>query len=54
MSGCRPNILDLDKTAVYTHCYGHSLNLAVGDTIKNIKSLQDVSMDTAHEISDYL
>ena len=23
-----------EKRAVYTHCYGHVLNLAIGDTIK--------------------
>ena len=25
--------------AIFTHCYGHSLQLAVGDTIKGIKNL---------------
>ena len=32
------------------HCYGHSLNLAMSDTIKGTKLLRD-SMDVTHEIS---
>lgn len=54
MSGCRSGIAkqitDIESRAIYTHCYGHSLNLEVGDTVKTIKSLQDV-MDIAYEIS---
>ncbi len=34
----------------YTHCYGHSLSLSVGDTVKGVKFLQSI-MDTTHEIS---
>ena len=33
-----------------THCYGHALNLAIGDTIKQSKLCRD-SMDIAFEIS---
>lgn len=54
MSGCRSGIAkqitDLESRALYTHCYGHSLNLAVGDTVKRIKVLRDV-MDITYEIS---
>ncbi len=54
MSGCRSGIAkqitDIESRAIYTHCYGHSLNLAVGDTVKTIKPLQDI-MDIAYEIS---
>ena len=54
MSGCRSGIAkkitDIESRALYTHCYGHSLNLAVGDTVKTIKPLQDI-MDIAYEIS---
>ena len=39
-----------ESRAVLTHCYGHALNLAVGDTIKQSKLCRD-SMDTAFEIS---
>ena len=34
----------------YTHCYGHTLNLAYGDTIKRCKLLQD-TLDTTYEIT---
>ena len=36
--------------AVLTHCLGHALNVAVGDTIKQYKLCHD-SMDTVFEIS---
>ena len=31
--GVAARLLAEDKCAVYTHCYGHGLNLAVGTTI---------------------
>ena len=38
MSGCRSGVaarlLADEKRAIYTHCYAHALNLAVGDTLK--------------------
>ena len=39
-----------ERRAVLTHCYGHALNLAVGDTIKQSCD----SMDTAFEISELI
>ena len=39
--------------ALYTHCYGHLLNLSVCDTVKNYKILQDAS-DTTFEIGKKL
>ena len=35
---------------MHTHCCGHSLNLACGDTIKTCKLLKD-ALDTTHEIT---
>ena len=29
--------MDLEPRAVYTYCYGHALNLAAGDTLKQCK-----------------
>ena len=49
-SGVAKQISAKEPRAVYTHCYGHALNLAVGDTIKQIKLLRD-SMDTTFEMS---
>lgn len=43
-------IQDIEPRAVYTHCYGHSLNLACADTIKTCKVLKD-ALDTTHEIT---
>ena len=36
--------------ALYSHCYGHSLNLACQDGIKNIKLLEN-TLDTVYEIT---
>ena len=43
-------IQDIEPRAVLTHCYGHSLNLPCGDTIKTSKLLKD-ALDTTHEIT---
>ena len=54
MAGCRTGvasqILALESRALYTHCYGHSLNLAMCDTIKKCKLTRD-ALDAAYEIS---
>ena len=39
-NGVAKQITNLEERAVYTHCYGHSLNLACCDTIKRIKFLK--------------
>ena len=38
------------RAAVFTHCYGHSLDLACSDIIKRSKLMKD-ALDTTHEIS---
>ena len=38
-------IKKIEPRALYTHCYGHALNLACADTIKQCKIV------TTHEIS---
>ena len=55
MSGIRTGELsvlhaDEEPTAVFTHCYGHSLNLAASDTVKKSKLMKD-ALDTTHEIT---
>ena len=46
MSGVRSGVVTQlcaeEKRALFTHCYCHSLNLAVGDTIKQSKVYQNV------------
>jgi len=37
-------------TAFYTHCYGHSLNLAVSNTMKHSQSMKR-ALDTTNEIT---
>lgn len=48
-NGVKTQILQLEGKALYTHCYGHVLSLAVSDTIKGIASLRSC-MDTTHEL----
>ena len=43
-------ILSEEPRALFTHCYGHSLNLAVCDSIKQCKIIQD-ALDVTHEIT---
>ena len=42
-----------EPRAMYTHCYGHVLNLAASDTVKKNKVLRDV-LDTLLEITKLL
>lgn len=49
-NGVAKKICDVEPRAVYTHCYGHALNLAASDTEKKCKVLKD-ALDTTHEIS---
>ncbi len=49
-NGVATQIIKEEKRAVYTHCYGHALNLAIGDTIKQSKVCRE-SLETAFEIS---
>jgi len=53
MAGIRSAVakqfLDEEPRAVYTHCYGHALNLACGDTIKQCSLIKD-TLDTTHEL----
>ena len=49
-SGVAKGILDEEPRAVYTHCYGHSINLAASDAVKQTKLMKD-TLDTTHEIT---
>ena len=49
-SGVAKQIRDLESRAVYTHCYGHSLNLACMNTIKSSKIMQE-ALDITAEIT---
>lgn len=49
-NGVVVRIKEDEKRALYTHCYAHSLNLAVGDTMKTSKLLND-TIDTTFELT---
>ena len=42
-----------EKCTIYTHCYGHSLNLAVRDCIKKCRVCSD-ALDAAFEIKQLI
>ena len=42
-------ISDNEPRAVYTHWYGHSLNLAASDALKESRLMKD-ALETVHEI----
>ena len=48
--GVATQILTAEPRALYTHCYGHSLNLAMCDTIKKCRLTRD-ALDVTNEIS---
>ena len=48
--GVAKTICDLEPRAVYTHCYGHALNLAAGDTLKQFKLMKE-ALETTREIT---
>ena len=41
-NGVAGKIKLMNEDALYTHCYGHALNLAVNDSIRNTKDLNNV------------
>lgn len=47
--GVAAKIQAIEPKAVFTHCYGHALNLAVGDTIKRTDIMRDC-LDTCYEL----
>lgn len=40
----------LESRAPYTHCYEHALNLAIQDTVKGVKVMED-TLNTVYEIT---
>ena len=42
MAGVAAKIKLLNDAALYTHSYGHALDLAVNDCIRNTKDLNDI------------
>ena len=49
-SGLAAKTINLESRELYTHYYGHALNLAVQDTLKNIKVMEKC-LETVHEIT---
>ena len=49
-TGVAIQIKTLNSKCLYTHCYGHALNLAVADVIKSVKYISD-SLETVREIA---
>ena len=49
-TGVAKRITDVEKRALYIHCYGHALNLACNDAMKQSKVLKD-SLAVAYEIT---
>ena len=49
-TGVATQILQDEPRAVFTHCYGHALNLACSDTIKQCQLMRN-ALDTVQEIT---
>ena len=54
IAGCRTGVAmaiqQQEPQALYTHCYGYTLNLAVQDSVKNNAILRD-TLDTVEEMT---
>ena len=46
----KTKIKALNSKCLYTHCYGHALNLAFAETIKSVKCISD-SLETVREVA---
>ena len=42
-NGVAAKIKLMNEAALYTHCYGHALNLAVNDYIRNTRYILEVT-----------
>ena len=49
-SGLVSRIQEVESRAVYTHCYGHFINIAVNDALKSSKLLKD-ALDMTREVT---
>ena len=49
-SGVATKIASLEHRALYTHCYGHALNLATQDALRGVKIMGD-TLDTVYGIT---
>ena len=54
LSGCRSGvakrIMDVEPKAIYTHCYGHYLDIAISDTVKQCDCINN-ALSITHEIT---
>ena len=48
-AGVAAKIEEIEPQAVFTHCYGHSLNVRVSDTIKHLPAMKDC-LETSFEL----
>lgn len=49
-SGVVKRVLEEEPRVVYTHCYGHTLNLACSDSVKGCQLMKD-TLDIVYEIT---
>ena len=52
-TGTATQLRQVEERAIFTHCYGHALNLAVADVVKESRIVRDV-LDTVREITKLL
>ena len=52
-NGVSNKILSENPNAFFTHCFGHALNLAVVDIVKNVQFLSK-NIETTHKISNLI
>jgi hypothetical protein len=45
INGVATQVLNEEPRAIYTHCYGHALNLACQDTVRSVKVVKDATFE---------
>jgi len=57
MSGIKSEVAklftDMEASTIYTHCYGHALNLTASDAIKRCNMMKN-TLDAVHEVCKLL
>ena len=52
-TGVAVKITQIEHRALYTHCYGHALNLSAQDTVKQLKIMEDTLNTTCENHQAY-
>ena len=53
-TGTATQLRHVEERAIFTHCYGHALNLAVADVVKQSKVIMNLRTDVIFHVTHSL